>query len=430
MKHFPRLLTLMLLLALCITAVAGCTQSDPNTPEETTEAPESKLTIDSTYHIGIPDDADDVIRKTADMLVATLKEKTGLELTVKEADDQSHMTCEVALGVVNDYEAGAYTVKMQGSALMILASDSTSLYYAVEAVLDTWLTADFGLAEAGVITLPESRVAELNGLPTKKDNAIKLMTQNLRDGDDPNGNGMVQRYERFLLLLEDYQPDIIGTQEHSYNWYVRFKKLFENMDGGEAFPKYGMVGDTVDGPNKVGGGRNAILYRVDRFDLVDTGTFWLTDTPDVPSGIGHRRVCTWALLKDKQTEKTILVANTHLDHQNDQTRVKQIKVLMDYMADKVGDYPFFLTGDFNSTSYGTTYEIVTSTLSDSHKTAWVDRSTKTHTYHGYFDQSGGIEIDFIFHDQHGTPLSYEIISTQYGGYVSDHYGVITEFVYD
>ena len=40
----------------------------------------------------------------------------------------------------------------------------------------------------------------------------------------------------------------------------------------------------------------------------------------------------------------------------------------------------------------------------------------------------GSEIDFIFHDTHSTPIRYEIITKQYDGYISDHYGVVVDFV--
>ena len=102
---------------------------------------------------------------------------------------------------------------------------------------------------------------------------------------------------------------------------------------------------------------------------------------------------------------------------------------MNYLADRVGQYTTYLTGDFNCSPDSVPYGIVTASLSDSHKTAWVDHSTVSATYHDYTD-AGYEEIDFIFHNDGATPISYEIISKKYGGFVSDHYGVIAEFVHD
>ena len=141
------------------------------------------------------------------------------------------------------------------------------------------------------------------------------------------------------------------------------------------------------------------------------------------------RICTWALLKDKNTGEIILFANTHLDHSNDEVRSAQMDILMDYLADRIGAYPFYLTGDFNCEVNSIPYETVTARLQDSHKTAWEDLSTAVNTYHAYTVE-GKSEIDFIFHNDRTTPVQYEIISKDYDGFVSDHYGVIADFVND
>ena len=447
MKRMNRLLSLLLLLSFCITAAAGCTK-DPSTPSDTTNAPdatvdgvttavpEAKLTIDSTYRIVISAEADETVQKAADNVAAIIKEVTGLELSVV-TDAESTADHEIILGHTNRANStddeGSYRVFQNGQSLHIDASDSATLYFAAEAVLKTWLTADFGLSETGVITLSESRVADLNGLTTALDSSIKIVTQNMRDADDPGGNTVPQRYERFLLFLEDCTPDIIGTQEHTYNWYLRFQKLFKKMKEGEAIPLYGLVGESVEGIGALGGGRNVIFYRTDRFDMLETGTFWLTDTPDVPSVLensAHRRVCTWVLLKDKRTEKTILVANAHLDHTSESMRLRQATYMMDYLAEKVGDYPFFLTGDFNCSSSSSTYEMLTETLLDSRYHAWTDRSTVSCTYHGYSGGAWGSVIDHILYTERSIPVNFEIVSRDYGGYVSDHFGVMAEFVYN
>jgi len=100
---------------------------------------------------------------------------------------------------------------------------------------------------------------------------------------------------------------------------------------------------------------------------------------------------------------------------------------MNYLADRIGQYPFYLTGDFNCQSDSLPYQTATSRLQDSHVTGWMDHSTVNRTYHGY-QETGGSEIDFIFHNEKTTPVNYEIISKGYDGYVSDHFGVIVEFV--
>lgn len=436
MKLTTRILALLLLLTLCFTAIPACDSGD-STPDTTvaettaapteapTEPPEPRLTVDSSYRIVVPAEADETTQKTAAALAAALKEKAGLELTVV-TDAEEPIAHELVLGHTNRADStaaeGGYELFQSGEALYIDAEDPITLYYAVQAILDAWLTPDFGLANAGVVTLLESRVADLNGLATKRDTSIKVLSQNLRCADDPNGNSIGERARRFKQFFEEYQPDLLGTQETTAGWNNHLKKF-----GGS---EYGMVGCSRDGREATSGEWNTILYRKDRFELLDSDTTWLSNTPTEATKVEGAlclRICTWALLKDKLTGETILFANTHLDHSNDEVRSAQMDILMDYLADRIGQYPFYLTGDFNCNVDSIPYNTATARLLDSHKTAWVDFSTETRTYHAY-QREGGSEIDFIFHNDHTTPVQYEIISKDYGGYVSDHYGVIAEFV--
>lgn len=438
MKIFSRMTAALLLAALCLPSFAGCDSSDP-APKDTvggtipfvsetdTQPPEVALTLDSTYSIVISAEADEITQKTADMVAKTLKEKAGAELTVI-TDAEEATGGELVLGHTNRAEstaaAGGYSVFVSEDSLHVDAGDSTTLYFAAEAVLETWLTEDFGLSQAGSVTLPESRVADLNGLSLRSENTLKIMTQNMRGGDDPDGNSVTKRFARFKLMLAEYQPDVIGTQEHTTNWSKRIQK---ELKSDETLSNYDMVGVGT-------GGETHILYRTDKFELLDSGVFWLSNTPDVPSvaeGVSSsfKRTCTWALLKDRETGFTFMAANTHLDHTSEILRVRQITILMNYMAEKIGDYPYFFTGDLNSTANWDTHTIVSASLTDSRTDAWVDRSTVSNSYHGYREGGwGDYVIDFVFHDEKSTPISYEILSKQYDGFVSDHYAVMVEFV--
>ena len=449
MKNVTRFLSLLLLLSLCLSLFAACDTSDggddvtlpatvPTTDvpteaptEAPAEAPEPALVVDSTYRIVISAEADETTRKAADALAASIKEKASLELSVV-TDAEELAAHEIVLGHTNRAESTAsesgYTLFQNGESLYVDAENSIDLYYAVQAVAEAWLTTDFGLAESGVITLPESRVAELNGLTTKRDTSIKILSQNVRCTDDPNGNSIAERAQRLQELILEYQPDLIGTQETTAGWNAKFKGMIKRGGIGN----YELVGDSRNGKKAKDGEWNTILYNADRFELLDSDTTWLSDTPTEPTKVEGAlclRICTWALLKDKNTGEIILFANTHLDHSNDQVRSAQMDILMDYLADRIGEYPFYLTGDFNCEVNSIPYETVTARLQDSHKTAWEDLSTAVNTYHAYTVE-GKSEIDFIFHNDRTTPVQYEIISKDYGGFVSDHYGVIAEFVND
>ena len=449
MKQILKSLPLFLLLILCLTVAAGCT-TPPDTPsdgdttvfadtqdavntEAATQPTATELVVDGQGSILIPADSDEILKKAADRVAALVGEKASLTLPVVSADsDGPSCGIRLALGEVDGEHGYDVTVSEDMRIMSITASDATTLYFAAEAVLETWLTPDFGLTAEGVLTLPVARVAELNHLTTRRDRSIKVLTQNVRYTDDGNGNTVQNRSQRFMQMLEEYQPDLIGGQEYTHNWNIWLTKLTQKAGGEGVLGGYGIICVARNGSSGIGDEANPIFYRLDRFELLETETFWLSNSPERVSRVEQSinyRICTWALLKDKLTGETILFANTHLDHSTDVVRGKQMEILMNYLADRVGQYTTYLTGDFNCSPDSTPYGIVTASLSDSHKTAWVDHSTVSATYHDYTD-AGYEEIDFIFHNDGATPISYEIISKKYGGFVSDHYGVIAEFVHD
>ncbi|MBO5726859.1 MAG: endonuclease/exonuclease/phosphatase family protein, partial [Clostridia bacterium] len=218
-------------------------------------------------------------------------------------------------------------------------------------------------------------------------------------------------------------PDIIGTQETTLTW----KSYFNNH-----LSEYTMIGCSREGKYSSSGEWSLILYRRDRFELLDNGDFWLSNTPDqvsVVEGSICKRICTWALLKDKTTGKTFVIANTHLDHSNDTVRTAQIKVLLKELGDLITKYPLFLTGDFNTQPSSTVYDAVAVKLVDASKTAAENKSTINHTFDNYGTKNPGITIDYCFYNNKKIDAFwFTIANEQFGGYVSDHYAVVGEFL--
>jgi len=256
-----------------------------------------------------------------------------------------------------------------------------------------------------------------------EDAKIVVLSQNVRYKNDGENKTISDRAPRFQLLVEKYSPDLIGTQETTATWNDYFKMYFES--------EYGMVGCSRDGKNAKSGEWGTILYRLDRFELLDSGDFWLSSTPDRVSRVnGSRcnRICTWALLKDKVTGKTLIFANTHLDNSSAAVRNQQILYLFAGLGDKLGKYPIYLTGDFNATPNSSVYSIAASKLLDARVEALENRSTVEWTFDSYGTRTPGKIIDYCFYDDRSEALWYTVANDQFGGYVSDHYGVLTEFI--
>ena len=147
-------------------------------------------------------------------------------------------------------------------------------------------------------------------------------------------------------LLDELQPDSIGMQEVTVRW-------IEWMDSFSFNQSYAGVGEG----RTAGGEASSIYYRKDKYDLVDYGTFWLSETPDqVGSALpnaNYPRICTWAHLRDKTTGFEYIHLNTHLDHNGNNSssdgralRTAQVRVILEFIQ-TLPDVPMVLTGDFN-----------------------------------------------------------------------------------
>ena len=139
-------------------------------------------------------------------------------------------------------------------------------------------------------TEPPTALENTDGL----DLNIKILSQNLRCADDEGNNSVKERTTRFSALLDEYNPDIVGTQECTLEWFTYLRSI----EG------YEVIGSSRDGNRAMSGEWNAIMYNSERFVLMDSNTFWLTSTPDKPGRISEalcNRICTWVELFDTYT---------------------------------------------------------------------------------------------------------------------------------
>ena len=251
---------------------------------------------------------------------------------------------------------------------------------------------------------------------------IKVMSQNLRCADDPNGNSIAERAPRFLAMVSDFDPDLIGTQETTARWNA----IIDN----DYSEKYGIFkGYSRNGVNETSGEYGTILYRKDRFEFIKGGTFWLSDTPDEKSKYpesSHLRICTYVILTDKANGKDLMFCNLHLS--GGRTAEKQIKVVTKYLADEFEKYPVFLTGDFNAHPDSSTCLYLETVMKDSFVTTEKNLAPIPYTAHDYGALTNAYRIDFCWYKGDLKCQSYNTITDMYDGYVSDHYGVLIKFV--
>jgi len=223
------------------------------------------------------------------------------------------------------------------------------------------------------------------------------------------------RTQGVIKTILAQSPDSFGLQEADEGWIER---LCENLSG------YAYVGVGRDGD---GGEASPVFYLKDKYELLDSGTFWLSNTPDTPSkgwDAAYKRICTFAVLRDKETGFTYSHFNTHLDHLGPVSRIKSVGVIMQRIAEL--NLPCVLTGDFNSKEGTVPYEyLLKCGLFDSKYLAQDSDSGATfHSYY-YLDKINSRPIDFIFaSNQVRDVYSYKIIRDKVDGiYPSDHFAV-------
>lgn len=173
-----------------------------------------------------------------------------------------------------------------------------------------------------------------------KNNEYTIMSFNLLFGATKSGSypDEYARREAVITQIKETAPDTLGVQECNYEWY---DILCEDLAD-----EYDVVGELTN--YEYLPWRNAVFYRKDRFELVKTQTYWLSDTPEVMSKTPFSkqfRTVTCATLKDKKTGKTVTHCNTHMGFLVDEKPIQYgalLKVLGNFA------HPLLLTGDFNT----------------------------------------------------------------------------------
>ncbi|MDD6021066.1 MAG: endonuclease/exonuclease/phosphatase family protein [Acutalibacteraceae bacterium] len=230
---------------------------------------------------------------------------------------------------------------------------------------------------------------------------------------------MEYRAPRMVAQLNEIGADSMGFQEATLEWILYLE---------EHLTDYARVGVArTDG--KVLGEFSPVFYRKDKYNAVDSGTFWLSKNPDVPGtknwGSQNIRICTWVLLENKETGERYVHMNAHLDHISEKARENQMKVLLRKADEFIGKYPVVLTGDFNDDDSSEMYALASEKLKDSRLTAPVTDDKDTFHNYGKIVLKG--RIDYVFVSKETTPLVYHVIDDKINGdYLSDHYGIYVD----
>ena len=248
---------------------------------------------------------------------------------------------------------------------------------------------------------------------------VKWGTFNVRyDNPADSMNNWQYRKDRVADFVKSQNLDVVGMQEVLHNQLEDLKARL---------PEYTEVGVGRD-DGKTQGEYSPLFFKKDRFDLLDSNTFWLSQYPDSVGFIGWdgacTRIATWAKLKDKNSGRIIMAVNTHFDHVGTEARTKSALLIIDKIKEIVGEQPAVLTGDFNVSDKWDAYQTITTNefvMKDAFKIA-EKKEGVDYTFHdfGRIPADSCEKIDYIFVTPQIKVVDELIPAETPGQFLSDH----------
>lgn len=268
-----------------------------------------------------------------------------------------------------------------------------------------------------IITLPSLVFAQQGDL------SFNVATYNIRfDAKHDTVNAWENRRTVIVNLLLYNQVDIIGIQEGLHHQVEELDSLLQN---------HSYVGVGRDDGAEAGE-FSAIFYNHHKFSILESGTFWLSETPAKPSkswDAALPRICTWAVLKDKQSNAAIFIFNTHFDHIGEVARLESSKLIHAKIEEIGKGNPAILMGDFNVEPATDVYEELSSnSFTDAMTISKTPHFGPNASFNGFdFSKIPEKRIDFIFVNDYFSVLKHAILNNHYSKkYPSDHFPVIAE----
>jgi endonuclease/exonuclease/phosphatase family metal-dependent hydrolase len=266
-------------------------------------------------------------------------------------------------------------------------------------------------------------VTALSGVESGAQSPVRVVSFNIRYGTAQDGAHVwPNRREPVIASIRDHAPHILGVQEA-----LRFQ--LDELTA--ALPTYREIGvGREDGITR--GEYAAILVDTLRFAVASSGTFWFSDTPDVPNSMhwGNRitRISTWVRLADKITGDTLRVYNLHWDHESQPSRMRSARLLLQ----RIGTDPsprdrILVLGDFNSDEANPAYQLVLADtargLYDTFRYRHPD-AKMVGTFNSFRGDSTGGKIDHVLAGPEWQVLSAGIDRRRFGElWASDHFAV-------
>lgn len=259
---------------------------------------------------------------------------------------------------------------------------------------------------------------------------LNVMTFNIRYNTSRDStNAWPNRKDFAASQILFHEVHILGVQEALHDQIIDLKERLKQ------FTYIGVGRD--DGKEK--GEYSAIFYDSTRLKVIQSGTFWLSTEPQVPGSKGWdaaiTRIVTWARFKDRKTNKTFGVLNTHFDHMGKIARAESAKLLLKKASELMGALPCIITGDFNASPDQEPIQIILNMNDPLHLTDSKAVSAAPHygpvgTFNGFGPKERDEQpIDYIFIKNKVKVLKHATLSQSWGGrFSSDHFPVLARVI--
>lgn len=252
--------------------------------------------------------------------------------------------------------------------------------------------------------------------------SFNIASYNIKyDNPKDTANAWSIRKGTIATMMLFNEVDILGIQEG-------LRHQVETLDS--LLPDHAYVGvGREDGIEN--GEYTALFYNKNLFEVLDSSTFWLSPTPDVPSkgwDAAFPRICTWAALKVRKTNDIIFVFNTHFDHVGKTARLNSAKLILDQIKTIAENNPVVLLGDFNIEPSSVPYELLTKDFDDAFSVTQTPHFGPLASFNNFdFHKTPLRRIDYIFVNNFFDVLRHGILNNHHNmKYPSDHFPVITE----
>lgn len=225
-----------------------------------------------------------------------------------------------------------------------------------------------------------------------------------------------RRKDRVVETVQAFEPNLLGLQECRQDTQAAYLQ--------ERLPEYTWLGAPRGGESESALEMAPLLYRTAAFELLDSGHFWLSRTPETPGslnwGASLPRTLTWAKLKPLQGGRMLLFANTHFDHESARARLKSARLVGRFLAKFAGECSLALVGDFNAEKDSAPYRMLTAPTGNEARLLKDACPDCPGTFHAFGALNPPLGIDWILVSGDVEILDAVVMSGADDAFASDH----------